>query len=90
MKFLFLILSSFIQTQEIHRTDIVYAEAFGTIQVEEPYSSNQYIHFHIFSPQEEFHATLLLRLANNYETLKDDRSTIYEVPVREKRKLRVQ
>ena len=89
MKFLLLIFGSLV-TQEIHRTDIVYAEAFGTIQTEEPYSSNQYTHFHIFSPQEEFHASLLLRLGYHYETLKDDRSTIYEIPVREKRKLRVQ
>ena len=89
MKFLFLVFSSLISTQEIHRTDVVYAEAFGTIEVEEPYASNQYVHFHIFSPQEEF-PRLKSAPENYFETRKDDRSSIYQVPAREKRKLGMQ
>ena len=35
----------------IQRTDIVYAESFGTIETTSPYKSNQYIHYHIFATQ---------------------------------------
>jgi len=35
----------------VKRQDIVYAEAYGTIETEIPYQPNQYTHYHIFSPE---------------------------------------
>ena len=38
-------------SDQVHRTDIVYAESFGTIETTMPYASNQYIHYHVFATQ---------------------------------------
>ena len=51
MRFLHFLISITAGLDIIQRTDIVYAESFGTIETTSPYESNQYIHYHIFATQ---------------------------------------
>ena len=78
-------------SDQIHRTDIVYAESFGTIETTTPYMSNQYIHYHVFATQAfGFYFCLLAPLEDTEEPLKDDRSEIYSLSTGEQRERRMQ